>query len=93
MIHIPEIYSLQDTAKIENIKENLKSIPVGLFVFDESHNLRSAGGSRFDVFIKWRQENVKAKTLMVTATPINNQLADLTNHQMPFSIAESVRQA
>ena len=82
MIHIPEIYSLQDTNKIENIRENLKSIPVGLFVFDESHNLRSAGGSRFDIFIKWRQENDKAKTLMLTATPINNQLSDLTNQIM-----------
>ncbi|MFH2144217.1 MAG: DEAD/DEAH box helicase, partial [Bacteroidota bacterium] len=82
MIHIPEIYSLQDTEKIKDIRENLRSIPVGLFVFDESHNLRSAGGSRFDVFIKWRQQNENAKTLMVTATPINNQLADLTNQIM-----------
>jgi ERCC4-related helicase len=82
MIHIPEIYSLQDTNRIEDIRENLKSIPVGLFVFDESHNLRSTGGQRFDVFIKWRQENENAKTLMVTATPINNQLADLTNQIM-----------
>ena len=82
MIHIPEIYSLQDTNRIEDVRENLRSIPVGLFVFDESHNLRSAGGQRFDVFIKWRQENVNAKTLMVTATPINNQLADLTNQIM-----------
>ena len=81
-IHIPEIYSLQDTEKIKDIRENLQSIPVGLFVFDESHNLRSAGGSRFDVFIKWRQENENAKTLMLTATPINNQLADLTNQIM-----------
>ncbi len=80
--HIPEIYSLQDTEKIKDIRENLQSIPVGLFVFDESHNLRSAGGSRFDVFIKWRQENENAKTLLVTATPINNQLADLTNQIM-----------
>lgn len=82
MVHIPEIYSLQDTNRIEDIRENLKSIPVGLFVFDESHNLRSAGGQRFDVFIKWKQENENAKTLMVTATPINNQLVDLTNQIM-----------
>jgi len=82
MIHIPEIYSLQDTSKIEDSKENLKSIPVGLFVFDESHNLRSAGGQRFEVFVKWKQENENAKTLMLTATPINNQLADLTNQIM-----------
>jgi ERCC4-related helicase len=82
MVHIPEIYSLQDTAKIEDVKENLKSIPVGLFVFDESHNLRSAGGQRFDTFIKWKQINKNSKTLLLTATPINNQLSDLTNQIM-----------
>ncbi len=82
VIHIPEIYSLQDTERIKDVRENLQSIPVGLFVFDESHNLRAAGGQRFDVFIKWRQENENAKTLMLTATPINNQLADLTNQIM-----------
>lgn len=82
VIHIPEIYSLQDTEKINNVRENLQSIPVGLFVFDESHNLRASGGQRFDVFIKWRQENENAKTLLLTATPINNQLADLTNQIM-----------
>jgi ERCC4-related helicase len=82
MIHIPEIYSLQDTERIKDIRENLQSIPVGLFVFDESHNLRAAGGQRFDVFIKWRQENENSKTLLLTATPINNQLADLTNQIM-----------
>lgn len=82
MVHIPEIYSLQDTAKIEDVKENLRSIPVGLFVFDESHNLRTSGGNRFDVFIKWRQENENSKTLLLTATPINNQLSDLTNQIM-----------
>lgn len=82
MIHIPEIYSLQDKEKIKDIRENLQSIPVGLFVFDESHNLRAANGQRFDVFIKWRQENENARTLLLTATPINNQLADLTNQIM-----------
>ncbi|MBX7182102.1 MAG: DEAD/DEAH box helicase family protein [Bacteroidia bacterium] len=82
VVHIPEIYSLQDTEKIKDVRENLKSIPVGLFVFDESHNLRASGGQRFDVFIKWRQENENARTLLLTATPINNQLADLTNQIM-----------
>lgn len=80
--HLPEILSLQDIAKIEDRRENYKSIPVGLFVFDESHNLRTSGGNRFDVFIKWRQENENAKTLLITATPINNQLSDLTNQIM-----------
>ncbi len=82
MVHIPEIYSLQDTIRIDDVRENLKSIPVGLFVFDESHNLRASGGQRFDSFIKWRQENENARTLLLTATPINNQLSDLTNQIM-----------
>ncbi|MEK7263099.1 MAG: helicase-related protein [Bacteroidota bacterium] len=79
VIHIPEIYSLQDTERIKDVRENLQSIPVGLFVFDESHNLRTAGGERFKTFVEWRQANERAKTLMVTATPINNQLSDITN--------------
>lgn len=82
IVRLPEIYSLQDTAKIEDVREGMKNSPVGLFVFDESHNLRASGGQRFDVFIKWRQENERAKTLLLTATPINNQLADLTNQIM-----------
>lgn len=91
VVHIPEIYSLQDTEKIKDVRENLQSIPVGLFVFDESHNLRASGGQRFDVFIKWRQENENAKTLLLTATPINNQLADLTNQIMLGSGGEIFR--
>jgi superfamily II DNA or RNA helicase len=82
MVHVPEIYSLQDTEKIKDVKENLKSIPVGLFVFDESHNLKAANGQRFQEFINWRIENPNAHTLLLTATPINNQLHDLTNQIM-----------
>jgi ERCC4-related helicase len=82
IVHIPEIYSLQDTDKIIDVRENLQSIPVGLFVFDESHNLRASGGQRFKTFIEWRQKNQNARTLLLTATPINNQLSDLTNQIM-----------
>jgi len=79
---IPELYSLQDNKQIEDVKNKYRSIPVGLFVFDESHNLRSTGGQRFDTFIKWRQDNPNAHVLLLTATPINNQLSDLTNQIM-----------
>ncbi len=82
IIHFPEIYSLQDSDKLKVVQEIHRSIPVGLFVFDESHNLRSSGGQRFGLFIKWRQDNPNASTLLLTATPINNQLADLTNQIM-----------
>ncbi|MBL7137342.1 MAG: hypothetical protein ISS17_01030 [Bacteroidales bacterium] len=34
------------------------------------------------MFIKWRQANENANTLLVTVTPINNQLSDLTNQIM-----------
>lgn len=84
----PRIYSLQDVNKINQIRDDLKDIPVGLFVFDESHNLRSSGGQRFEVFIQWKQENPNAKTLLLTATPINNQLRDLTNQIMLASGGE-----
>jgi len=77
--NIPEILSLQDTNKVQDRRETYKGIPVGLFVFDESHNLRTTGGSRSDIFTEWKMENEKAHTLLVTATPINNQLSDLTN--------------
>lgn len=82
MVHLPEIYSLQDTDKIKDVRLNLKSIPVGLFVFDESHNLKAASGQRFEEFIQWRRENPQSRTLLLTATPINNQLSDLTNQIM-----------
>ena len=78
-VHLPEIYSLQDIEKIKDIRLNLKSTPVGMFVFDESHNLKSAGGQRWEEFIMWRRENPNSRTLLLTATPINNQLSDLTN--------------
>ena len=64
VIHIPEIYSLQDTERIKDVRENLQSIPVGLFVFDESHNLRNDGGGRWKVFTEWRMGNQNAKTLL-----------------------------
>ncbi|MDX2127416.1 MAG: helicase-related protein [Chloroherpetonaceae bacterium] len=79
--HLPEIYSLQDIAKIKQTRE-VYNIPIGLFVFDESHNLRGSGGDRFKEFIDWRRLNPNSKTLLLTATPINNQLTDLTNQIM-----------
>lgn len=74
-----DILSLQDTKGIERFKDNTKSYPVSLFVIDESHNLRAINGDRFEVIINWKRELPDAKTLMLTATPINNQLSDLTN--------------
>ena len=78
-LYHPLILSMQDTERVKDVKENITKTPVGLFVFDESHNLRHEGGGRWKVFTEWRLANPHAKTLLLTATPINNQLSDLTN--------------
>jgi len=76
-----DILSLQDTNGIERFRENTKSYPVSLFVIDESHNLKAINGDRFETIINWKMSLPEAKTLLLTATPINNQLSDLT-HQI-----------
>jgi ERCC4-related helicase len=78
-IYSPLILSMQDTERVRDVKENITRTPVGLFVFDESHNLRNDSGGRWKVFTEWRLANPYSKTLLLTATPINNQLSDLTN--------------
>lgn len=71
--------TLQNSAEIER-KQALDAIAgVSLFVIDESHNLRHSGGVRFQQLLDWIRSNPKAHVLMVTATPINNSLSDLTS--------------
>ena len=51
-----------------------------LFVIDESHNLRNSKSKRYDFLVKEiLSENVDAKVLMLSATPINNSLVDIRN--------------
>ena len=70
--------TLQNSAEIER-KQELDSIAsVSLFVIDESHNLRHSGGVRFQQLLDWIRNNPKAHVLLVTATPINNSLMDIT---------------
>ena len=70
--------TLQNSAEIER-KQELDSIAsVSLFVIDESHNLRNSGGVRFQQLLDWIRNNPKAHVLLVTATPINNSLMDIT---------------
>lgn len=71
--------TLQNSREIEE-KANLDSIAsVSLFVIDESHNLRQTTGVRFQQLLNWIRSNPKAHVLLLTATPINNNLSDLTN--------------
>jgi len=52
--------------------------PVNLFVIDESHNLRNTNSKRYDWVYKRIEKNPDSHVLLLTATPINNQLSDLT---------------
>lgn len=70
---------LQNPGEIERTKELDTIAGVSLFVIDESHNLRKSTGKRFEQIINWLKQNPKAHVLMLTATPINNQLSDITN--------------
>lgn len=71
--------TLQNTGEIERRKELDNIASVSLFIIDESHNLRQTNGSRFKLLLDWVRSNPKAQVLLLTATPINNQLSDLTN--------------
>jgi hypothetical protein len=71
--------TLQNSGEIERKKELDSIASVSLFVIDESHNLRQTTGSRFKILLDWVRANPKAQVLLLTATPINNQLSDLTN--------------
>ena len=70
---------LQNLQAIEDEKglDNIAS--VALFVIDESHNLRKTTGTRYEALLEWIRKNKKAHVLLLTATPINNELQDLTN--------------
>lgn len=70
---------LQNPGEIERTKELDAIAGVSLFVIDESHNLRNSAGKRFEQIITWLKQNPKAHVLMLTATPINNQLSDISN--------------
>jgi superfamily II DNA or RNA helicase len=49
-----------------------------LIVIDESHNFRNAGGTRYRRLVeKALRPGVKTKVLLLSATPVNNDLADL----------------
>lgn len=70
---------LQNMQAIEDEKKLDDIASVALFVIDESHNLRKTAGTRYVALLDWIKKNKKAHTLLLTATPINNELQDLTN--------------
>lgn len=81
--------TLQNPRQI-NEKQKLDDIAsVSLFVIDESHNLKNRSGKRFQQIIEWIRANPKAHVLLLTATPINNQLSDIVNQILIGTRGES----
>jgi len=61
---------------------NFKRFQKLLIVIDESHNLRNDASSRYKFLIEHfyqNDTNREIKTLMLSATPINNKLTDIRN--------------
>lgn len=71
--------TLQNLGEIEEKIELDNIASVSLFVIDESHNLKNSSGARFEKILEWIRNNPNAHVLLLTATPINNQLTDVTN--------------
>ena len=78
-IHDISVVSLQDERRVLQRRQIDKDAEVKLFVIDEAHNLRSESGSRYKMLFDWLSNNPNSHVLMLTATPINNQLADFAN--------------
>lgn len=73
------VISMQNKNQIEDERKKDRYMPISLFVIDESHNLRSHNSRRFQQISEWLIDNPNADTLLLTATPINNSIDDLTN--------------
>lgn len=74
-----QVISLQNKDEIENTKLIDKYAPIGLYVIDEAHNLRNSSSVRYRQLTEWISNNTDSHTLLLTATPINNSLSDLSN--------------
>ncbi len=74
-----EIVSMQDSGAIERARALDKYAPVDLFIVDEAHNLRNDSGHRHKQLLGWFSDNPESDVLLLTATPINNQLTDFVN--------------
>lgn len=79
------ITAFQNAQAIEDRKSIDKYAPVGLFVIDEAHNLRSLNSKRYQDIMAWIESHPDAHVLLLTATPINNSLSDLTNQILLWS--------
>lgn len=73
------VLSMQNMDTIEKAQELDKYKEVDLFVIDEAHNLRNENSSRYQRILEWLANNKTSKVLLLTATPVNNQLTDFVS--------------
>ncbi len=74
-----ELVSMQDMGAIEEEMSRDKYRNVDLFIIDEAHNLRNDNSTRHVQILEWFSNNPESKVLLLTATPVNNQLTDFVN--------------
>jgi len=73
------ITSVHNKNELNKRKDIDKHKPVDLFVIDEAHNLRNQNSQRYNDVIEWIKNNDQCHVLLMTATPINNQLSDFAS--------------
>ena len=78
-LHNVEVLSMENLNEVDKASAIDRYAEVDLFIVDEAHNLRSDKGKRHQKFLEWFANNPKSKVLLLTATPINNKLVDLSN--------------
>jgi ERCC4-related helicase len=79
-----KIISQQDHNAIIKLKEDYAKAyrimrKIDLIVIDEAHNLRTPTGVRYLAILELLQQHPESKILLLTATPINNSLIDISN--------------
>lgn len=74
-----ELISMQDMRAVEDEMSRDKYRNVDLFIIDEAHNLRNDNSTRHVKILEWFSNNPESKVLLLTATPVNNQLTDFVN--------------
>lgn len=74
-----ELVSMQDMRAVEEEMSRDKYRNVDLFIIDEAHNLRNDNSVRHVQILEWFSNNPESKVLLLTATPVNNQLTDFVN--------------
>lgn len=79
LVNSYDIISMQNPEKIKEAQRIDKYANVDLFVIDEAHNLRNNKGKRHEQILEWIANNPSSKVLLMTATPINNQLEDFVS--------------